>query len=181
MCNKLRWVCWTSKSYKVWPKWYMWQFWIWSHLKLELSMSFRSTNRPQDMAKSGYNSPIDLFWPRWFRRPSRSPTAWDTLGRAPWHDRSPKEISNPHPEMTHHQIRDLNFRPLPFRQMACTAPKSHWAIIYFVQSQTGWKLCWILNIRSGQSFMLYTSLLFNKNRPALRRNLLEGNTLLDWQ
>jgi hypothetical protein len=31
---------------KVWPKSYLWQLWIWSHLKLELRMSLCSTNWP---------------------------------------------------------------------------------------------------------------------------------------
>jgi len=37
-----KWVCWTSKCDK--SSIIVWQLWIWSHLKLEQSMSFCSTN-----------------------------------------------------------------------------------------------------------------------------------------
>ncbi len=64
---------WTSKSNssctKVWPNSWQWLFWIWSHLKLQLSLSFCSAYWKQFLrrvcwTKSDLSSTTKV-WPNW--------------------------------------------------------------------------------------------------------------------
>ncbi len=55
------------KHNKVWPKWYLWQKWIRSHLKLELSVSFCSTNWPLCLLNIYvWLMKHNKVWPKWY-------------------------------------------------------------------------------------------------------------------